>query len=216
MAKILVVDDDVKIAEMLREILEAEGHHVTAAHTGQEGGRVRRACPNCGQFAEVPRKDVVWEKPDERKGPQGPEARRVLVVDDNATYRHFLAFLLRRAGHVVLEAKSGREGLEFFEKWQPHLVIADVILPDVDGLTMARRIKGDPKSAETPIVLLTTFQAGVYDQQAKEIGAAYVAKPIQPQSLLSNVDRMLRKSQVAWGAPSRGPPRGRPTLTSTV
>jgi len=310
MAKILVVDDDVKIAEMLREILEAEGHHVTAAHTGQEGvraftrepfdlvvqdvnlpggvsgygacqtyksvresvavimmsgefhsdqdvavgrrlgadgfvrkpfsrqqllqevtegleararmrgelpiftcrgckalfpvedslpqeGRVRLACPNCGQFAEVTRKDVVWEKPDERKGPQGPEARRVLVVDDNATYRHFLAFLLRRAGHVVLEAKSGREGLEFFEKWQPHLVIADVILPDVDGLTMARRIKGDPKSAETPIVLLTTFQDGVYDQQAKEIGAAYVAKPIQPQSLLSNVDRMLRKSQVA-------------------
>ena len=160
-------------------------------------GKVRLACPNCGQFAEVTRKDVVWEKPDERKGPQGPEARRVLVVEDNAHYRQFLASLLKRAGHVVLEAKSGREGLEFFEKWQPHLVIADVILPDVDGLTMARRIKGDPKSAETPIVLLTTFQSGVYDQQAKEIGAAYVAKPIQPQSLLSNVDRMLRKSQVA-------------------
>jgi len=155
-------------------------------------GRVRLACPNCGQFAEVTRKDVVWEKPDERKGPQGPEARRVLVVEDNAHYRHFLASLLKRAGHVVLEAKSGREGLEFSEKWQPHLVIADIMLPDVDGLTMATRIKADPKTARIPIMLLSTFKAAGYAEQARGIGAAYMPTPIETAAFLESARRMLQ------------------------
>lgn len=303
MAKILVVDDDTELSRMVREILEAEGHHVTTVHTGQDGvraftrdpfdlvvqdvnlpggvsgygacqtyksirdtvavvmmsgefhsdqdvavgrrlgadgflrkpfardrlveevtqglearskirgevpiftcrgckalfpvedflpqkGSLRLACPNCGQFAEVTRKEVVWEKPEERKGPQGPEARRVLVVEDNASVRQFLASLLKRAGHVVLEAKSGREGLEFSEKWQPHLVIADIMLPDVDGLTMARKIKESRKTA--PIMLLSAFKTAVYEQQAREIGAAYVSKPIETEALLETVRRMLQ------------------------
>jgi len=155
-------------------------------------GRLRLACPNCGQFAEVTRKDVVWEKPDERKGPQGPEARRVLVVEDNAHYRQFLASLLKRAGHVVLEAKSGREGLEFSEKWQPHLVIADIMLPDVDGLTMATRIKADPKTARIPIMLLSTFKAAGYAEQARGIGAAYMPTPIETAAFLESARRMLQ------------------------
>ena len=155
-------------------------------------GRLRLACPNCGQFAEVTRKDVVWEKPDERKGPQGPEACRVLVVEDNAHYRQFLASLFKRAGHVVLEAKSGREGLEFSEKWQPHLVIADIMLPDVDGLTMATRIKADPKTARIPIMLLSTFKAAGYAEQARGIGAAYMPTPIETAAFLESARRMLQ------------------------
>jgi two-component system chemotaxis response regulator CheY len=304
MAKILVVDDDVTIAEMLREILEEEEHTVTTVHTGQEGvqmfarepfdlvmqdvnlpggvsgygacqtyksvrdtvavimmtgdfksdqdealarrlgadgflrkpfaprqlvqevtqgldmrakllgelpvftcrgcealfpvqdtvppeGGLRLACPNCGQMAQVTKKDVVWESIEARTGPQGPEARRILVVEDNARYRQFLAFLLKRAGHVVLEAKSGREGLEFAKRWEPHLVITDVMLPDLDGLAMAGKLREMPKTALLPVVLLTAFQAEAHKQQAKELGATYMAKPIKPDRLLGTIHRLL-------------------------
>jgi CheY-like chemotaxis protein len=126
------------------------------------------------------------------RDPQGPEARRILVVEDNAHYRQFLASLLKRAGHVVLEAKSGREGLEFSEKWQPHLVVADIMLPDVDGLTMATRIKADPKTARIQIMLLSTFKAAGYAEQARGIGAAYLSKPIETEAFLESARRMLQ------------------------
>ena len=156
----------------------------------QEGG-LRLVCPNCGGFSEVTRKQVVWEKAKDRTGPQGPDARRVLIVEDNADYRQFLAFLLRRAGHVVLEARSGREGLEFADRWEPQLVITDVMLPDVDGLTMARRMKGAAKTARTPVLFLTTFRAEAHERQAKEMGAVYLPKPIRPEALLGTVARLL-------------------------
>lgn len=304
MAKILVVDDDTTLAQMLREMLEAEGHSVVTVDTGQRGvqhftrepfdlvlqdvnlpggvsgygacqtyksirdtvavimmtgefqsdqdqalarrlgadgflckpfgrqqlleevrqgleararrlgelpiltcrgcgarfpvqvpvppdGGSRLACPNCGQVAEVTPKDLVWEKPEERRGPQGPEACQILVVEDSASYRQFLTLLLNRAGHVVLEARNGREGLEFSKTWRPHLVITDVMLPELDGITMSQKIREDPRTAKTPIMILTTFQADAYKEQAKAIGAAYLTKPVQPEALLETVQRML-------------------------
>lgn len=306
MAKILVVDDDVTIAAMLREMLEDEGHNVSTVHTGQEGvqlfarepfdlviqdvnlpggvsgygacqtyksirdtvgvimisgefhsdhdqtlarrlgadgflpkpfgpqqalrevtqalevrakllgespvftcrgcgavfpvqdslpqeGHLRLACPNCVRFAEVTKRDLVWEKPEERKGPQGPEVRRVLVVQDNETYRQFLAFLLKRAGNQVLEAKNGREGLQFSMAWNPHLVITDVMLPELDGISMSQKIKEDPKTATTPIMILASSQTDAFEEQAKVLGVAYVTKPIQPQTFLETVNRMVRR-----------------------
>jgi DNA-binding response OmpR family regulator len=154
-------------------------------------GTLRLTCPNCGQFAEVAKKDLVWEKAEDRTAPQGADARQILVVEDNAAYRQFLAFLLRRAGHVVLEARSGREGLEFAERWKPQLVITDVMLPDVDGLTMAKRIRVMAKAAATPIVFLTAFRASTHEQQAKEMGASYLSKPVRPDTLLSTVNQLL-------------------------
>lgn len=305
MAKILVVDDDIKITEMLQDILGAEEHTVTTVHTGQDGvqmftrepfdlvmqdinlpggvsgygacqtykslrdtvavimvtgdfksdqdealarrlgadgflrkpfaarqlleevahclearaevlgeipvytcracearfptqgalprkeGSLRVACPNCGHMASVTKKDVMWENLEERTGPRGPDARRILVVEDSATYRQFLAFLLKRAGHVVLEAKSGLEGLAFAKRWEPHLVITDVMLPDLDGLTMVEKIKEQPQTARIPIVLLTSFQAEAHKQQARKMSAAYLAKPIKPEMLLGTVQRLL-------------------------
>lgn len=154
-------------------------------------GVLRLACPNCGRVADVTKRDLVWEKPEERRGPQGPEARRILVVEDSAPYRQFLALLLNRAGHVVLEAKNGLEGLEFSKVWKPHLVIADIVLQELDGIAMSKKIKEDPKTAKIPILILTSFQTGANRQQAKEMGAAYLAKPIQPETLLETVKRML-------------------------
>lgn len=304
MAKILIVDDDVNITQMLRDILEAEGHDITTVHTGKDGvntftrdafdlvvqdvnlpggvsgygacqtyksirenvavimitgefhsdqdqtmarrlgadgfipkpftpqrlvqevtqgleararllgelpvytcqgcgaqfpiqdhlpseGSLRLGCPNCGQTAQITKNDVAWENPDERTGPQGPEARRILIVEDSATYRQFLAFLLKRAGHVVLEAKSGREGLDFAKRWNPHLIISDVMLPDLDGLAMAGQIRQTPNTATIPIVLLTAFQAAAHKQQAQELGATYLTKPIKPAALLGAAQQLL-------------------------
>lgn len=154
-------------------------------------GSLRLACPNCGRVADVTKKDLIWEKPEERKGPQGPEARRILVVEDSASYRQFLALLLKRAGHVVLEAKNGREGLEFSKEWMPHLIIADVMLPELDGITMSQKIREDSKTAKIPIMFLSTFQTDAYKQQAKALGAAYLTKPIQPATLLETIKKML-------------------------
>ena len=73
------------------------------------------------------------------------------------------------------------------------LIIADIMLPDVDGLAMATRIKADPKTAGVPIILLSTFKAAGYAEQARGIGAAYMSKPIEPEAFLESARRMLRR-----------------------
>ncbi|MFQ5882337.1 MAG: response regulator [Candidatus Methylomirabilales bacterium] len=149
------------------------------------------SCPNCGAVAQVTAQDLTWEKPEERKGPQGPEARGILVVEDSEAFRQFLVLLLTRAGHVVLEAKNGKEGLDFCQQWKPQLVIADLMLPEMDGITMCKQIRENPQTAKAPIMILTAFQSEASRQQAKEMGATYLTKPVKPEILLEAVAQML-------------------------
>jgi DNA-binding response OmpR family regulator len=150
-------------------------------------------CPNCGQVTQVKPEELGWETAEERRAARGSEARRILVVDDDELFRRFLTDLLTRAGHVVLEAKNGKEGLEFCRQWEPELVVADLLLPEMDGITMCRQIRESPRTAQIPILVLTAFQSDASREETRKMKATYLTKPIEPGKFLDAVARMVNR-----------------------
>ena len=118
----------------------------------------------------------------------------ILVVDDDPDLLFATARVMRNAGFQVLEAHTGAECLELAARERPALVLLDVNLPDVDGLEVCRRLKGDPNLADTFVVLVSN-QRTRSDQQAEglSVGAdGYIARPIGNQELVARVQVLLR------------------------
>jgi two-component system KDP operon response regulator KdpE len=117
---------------------------------------------------------------------------RVLLVDDEPSILKTMAPLLRSRGYHVETAATGREAIERFEQDPPNLVILDLMLPDIDGLEVCRRIRA---RGDTPIIILSAREAEQVKVQALDIGADdYVTKPFGPEELLARVRAALRRS----------------------
>jgi DNA-binding response OmpR family regulator len=127
---------------------------------------------------------------------------KILVVDDDQELRTLIAFALRQASYLVVEAADGEEALERFAAEAPDLVVLDVNLPRASGLEVLRRLRA---GWSTPVLLLTV-RAGEEDQvQGLDLGADdYMAKPFSPRTLLARVRALLRRaSGTAKPAPLR-------------
>ena len=118
---------------------------------------------------------------------------RILVVDDDESLLRATSRLLDRAGHEVMEATTGSDGLRLVREKQPDLVLLDAVLPDMDGLEVCRQIKADGRGSSL-VVLLSTFRISPDDQAGGlEAGAdGYIARPISNRELLARVQAMLR------------------------
>ena len=116
----------------------------------------------------------------------------VLVVDDDQAKRYLLTTWLRRAGHTVIEAGTGREALD--EVSAAELVLLDVNLPDISGYEVCRRIKGDPSTAALPVIQVSATAIEVADRaRGLTQGAdAYLTEPTEPEELLAVVVAALR------------------------
>jgi DNA-binding response OmpR family regulator len=117
---------------------------------------------------------------------------RVLVVDDEPIVRDVLSRYLGRSGFVVRTARDGQEALETFGRFEPDLVLLDLMLPKVDGLDVFSRMR-----AETPVpVIMLTARGGETDRLAGlELGADdYVAKPFSPREVVARVRAVLRRA----------------------
>lgn len=113
---------------------------------------------------------------------------RLLYVEDDEDIRQLLGQKLRRIAGEVIVAENGRQGLEFFEKFSPDLVVSDVQMPEMDGLAMAKAIKAIDRGI--PIVLTTAFNDIDYLLQSIEIGIdGYVIKPIRTDLLLEALNK---------------------------
>ncbi len=115
---------------------------------------------------------------------------RELVIDDEPDVLLLCRLNLEIAGHEVLEAPDGEQGMELALRHRPDLIVLDVILPQEDGLSLLRRFKDHPETAGTPVVLLTaraqpTDQARGWDAGCTE----YVTKPFSPDALARIVAR---------------------------
>ena len=118
--------------------------------------------------------------------------KTVLVVDDEATVRLLTQATLGRGTYRLLEATNGAAGLELARREHPDLVILDVGMPDLDGLTVCQALKGDPATAGVAVVMLTARAQEGDRQRGLEAGAdAYVTKPFSPRLLLETVERLL-------------------------
>jgi DNA-binding response OmpR family regulator len=124
---------------------------------------------------------------------------RVLVVDDDADIRELLTELLQRAGHSVIGAADGREGLRRFHAEQPELVILDIAMPELDGWQTLDRIR---ELSAVPVMMLAAQDEELQKVRGLRAGADdYVSKPFGPQELLARVDALLRRGRSAADSP---------------
>lgn len=118
---------------------------------------------------------------------------QILVVDDEASIRELLTFNLKKNGYEVTAAADGREALA--KAVGMDLVLLDIMLPEVDGLEVCRRLKADPQTSGIPIIMLTAKAEEIDRVLGLELGADdYVVKPFSMRELLARVKAVLRRS----------------------
>jgi len=117
--------------------------------------------------------------------------RKVLVVDDDAHIRDVVCFALRRAGYQPLAAGDGKAGLEMAARELPALIILDVLMPELDGTEVCRRLRAQ---SDVPLIFLTSKDEEVDRILGLELGADdYVVKPFSPGELVARVKAVLRR-----------------------
>jgi DNA-binding response OmpR family regulator len=128
---------------------------------------------------------------------------KILVVDDDADLRGLIAYALRQAGYLVIEAADGAAALDAFEREAPALVILDVNLPRLSGFEVCKRIRQrSPSPGGTPVMMLTVRGAEEDLVQGLDLGADdYLTKPFSPRALLARVRALLRRAAVDKPAP---------------
>lgn len=119
---------------------------------------------------------------------------KILVVDDEPDIREFVSYNLEKEGYKVSTAKDGLEAVSIVKKNMPHLILLDVMMPEIDGIETCERIRENPLNENTLIVFLTAraedysqiagFQAGADD---------YITKPVRPKVLISRLKALLKR-----------------------
>lgn len=118
-------------------------------------------------------------------------SKRVLAVDDSKTMRDMVAFTLKGAGYDVLTANDGKHALDVLGKDKVNLVITDVNMPNMDGITLVKTLRGDPSHRSTPILVLTTESDGGKKNEGRAAGATgWIVKPFEPEKLLQVVKKV--------------------------
>jgi len=116
----------------------------------------------------------------------------ILAVDDSNSMRQMVTLALKQAGHDVQEAADGVEALEIAKKGAFNLVISDVNMPRMDGISLIRELRKLPSYKFTPLLMLTTESGGDKKQEGKAAGATgWIVKPFNPDQLLATVSRVL-------------------------
>jgi two-component system chemotaxis response regulator CheY len=119
-------------------------------------------------------------------------SKNILTVDDSASIRMMLKLTLSGAGHRVVEAVNGAEGLAKAKETPADLVFTDLNMPVMDGLTFIRELRKLPAYRGVPVLFLTTESDGEVKRQAKEAGATgWLVKPFQQDQLLATVKKVL-------------------------
>jgi two-component system chemotaxis response regulator CheY len=118
--------------------------------------------------------------------------KNILIVDDSASVRQVVSITLRQAGYAVVEGHDGKDALSKLTGQKVHLIISDVNMPNMDGISLVRAVKQLPTYKFTPIVMLTTESQEAKKREGQEAGAkAWILKPFKPDQLLSVVQKLV-------------------------
>ena len=118
--------------------------------------------------------------------------KTILIVDDSSSMRQVVSITLKQAGHEVIEACDGKDALTKLAGQKIHLVISDVNMPNMDGITFVREVKKLPSYKFTPIIMLTTESQESKKLEGQAAGAkAWVVKPFQPAQMLAAVSKLI-------------------------
>ncbi len=116
----------------------------------------------------------------------------ILAVDDSNSIRQMVSFTLKSAGHDVVEADNGNAALITAKSKKVDLVLTDVNMPQMDGVSLVRALRALPEYKYTPILVLTTEAGDAKKQEGKAAGATgWLVKPFDPSQLLATVKKVL-------------------------
>lgn len=119
-------------------------------------------------------------------------AKTILVVDDSAGIRQIVSFTLKTAGYEVMEGIDGADALVKLIGQKVHLIICDVNMPVMDGISFVKEIKKSADHKFVPIIMLTTESQERKKQEGQAAGAkAWIVKPFQPDQLLNAVSKLI-------------------------
>lgn len=117
---------------------------------------------------------------------------KILAVDDSASMRQMVSFTLKGAGYEVVEAVDGKDALQKAQAGKADLVLTDVNMPNMDGISLVKQLRILPNYKFTPILLLTTESAPEKKQEGKSAGATgWLVKPFNPDQLLTTIKKVL-------------------------
>lgn len=122
-----------------------------------------------------------------------PNQIKVLIVDDMVLNAELLAEILQGEGYKTVIAASGQEALEKVASEKPNIVLLDVMMPDLDGFEVCRRIKSNPTSLFLPVILVTALSAVEHRIRGAQVGAdEFITKPPDEQELLTRIRSLTR------------------------
>lgn len=118
-------------------------------------------------------------------------AKTICVVDDSASMRQLVKMTLSGAGYEVMEAVDGQDALRKLESTKVNMIISDVNMPNMDGITLVKTLKQGGAHRFTPVLMLTTENEQAKKAEGQAAGAkAWIVKPFQPAQLLSAVEKL--------------------------
>jgi PAS domain S-box-containing protein len=201
---------------LVRELVELHGGEITAASTPDEGttftirllfgakhlppdslGAASRSNEN--ETANSYVEEALRWLPGEAEPAPAVEghAGRVLVADDNADMRDYVTRLLRSAGHRVEAVADGRRALDAARARPPDLIVSDVMMPGMDGLELLATLRADPRTASTPVLLLSARAGQEASIEGLEAGADdYLVKPFSSAELLARVRAIVELARM--------------------
>ena len=119
--------------------------------------------------------------------------KTILVIEDDAVNMKLVTSLLEMGNYFILEALDGETGIRLAREHQPDLILMDIQLPGIDGLSATRAMKDEPALNHTPIVALTAHAMVGDKEKALEAGCTgYISKPIDIKDFLYNIDRFFK------------------------
>ena len=134
-----------------------------------------------------------------------PASKKILIVEDERDILQLVKLYLEKEGFRTITASTGPEGLKQAKQEKPDLVILDLMLPEIDGLEICKRLRSAPETAMMPIIMLTAKAEESDTVIGLELGADdYVTKPFSPKALIARVKALLRRLE---RKPEEGPSR---------
>ncbi|QWR76634.1 response regulator [Candidatus Magnetomonas plexicatena] len=119
-------------------------------------------------------------------------SKTIMTVDDSASVRQMVSFTLKGAGYTVIEAVDGKDALTKVTGATINMVITDLNMPNMDGITLIRSLRALPDFKFIPIIMLTTESQDTRKQEGKSAGATgWIVKPFKPDQLLGVVKKVL-------------------------
>lgn len=123
--------------------------------------------------------------------------KTVLIVEDNPMNMELASDLLEMAGYKVLTSDTAEGGIQLAREQLPDIVLMDIALPDMDGLTATRQLKDDPSLKHIPVIALTAHAMGGDEQKALDAGCdGYITKPIDTRAFARSVGEVLSRNGV--------------------